>query len=163
MRSFEDLVARYDRKLYNLVVRLTGNPEDAADITQEAFYKAFRAWDSLENHSSAYPWLCRIAVNLCRNRFRDQARRQEEPLGDSEIVSEGLSPERAVQKAELAERVREAISELPWGYRIVATLRDLQGLSYQEIAEVTDLGVDVVRTRLARARGMLREKLEGYV
>ncbi len=160
VRDFEDLVALYDRKLYNLVLRLVGDREDAADLTQEAFYRAFRAWDSLKDRSRAYPWLCRIALNLCRNRARDAQRRPEEPL-DTEPVSDDAEPHGALEKAETAHRIRLAIDGLPPDYRVVVVLRDVQGLSYQEIADATGLGLDVVRTRLARARGMLRRRLEG--
>ncbi len=160
VRDFEDLVALYDRKLYNLILRLVGDREDAADLTQEAFYRAFRAWDSLADRSKAYPWLCRIAVNLCRNRARDAARRPEEPLEDEPLSPEG-EPQGRLEKAELARRIRSAIDGLPLDYRTVAVLRDVQGLSYQEIAEATGLSLDVVKTRLARARGMLRRRLEG--
>lgn len=163
VRDFEDLVVQYDRKLYNLVVRLVGNRDDAADLTQEAFYRAFRAWDTFEDRAHPYTWLSRIAVNLCRNRVRDRARRPEEPLEPDEHPDETAVPERAAQKAEMSARVRAAIDSLPLDYRIVAVLRDLQGLTYQEVADATGLSTDVVRTRLARARGMLRVKLEGYV
>jgi RNA polymerase sigma-70 factor (ECF subfamily) len=162
VRDFEDLVALYDRRLYNLILRLVGDRDDAADLTQEAFYRAYRSWDSLKDRSRAYPWLCRIALNLCRNRARDAARRPEEPLETDAAPGDG-GVHGAVERAELARRIREAMDALPPEYRVVAVLRDMQGLSYQEIAEATGLGVDVVRTRLARARGMLRRRLEGFV
>ncbi len=161
--SFEDIVAQYDKRIYNLVLRLVRDVDDAADITQETFLRAFKAWDRFEARSKPYTWLCQIAINLSRNRARDRARWNEEPVEEHAIMSPEPSPEQVLQKAELAELVRRAIDELPGNYRIVAVLRDLQGLTYQEIAEASGLSLEVIKTRLARARGMMRKKLEGYI
>lgn len=161
--SFEEIVALHDRKVYNLILRLVRNEDDAADLTQETFVRAYRAWSSFEGRSSPYTWLCQIAINLCRNRARDSARWDDEPVGDDSFASSLPTPEEAIHRKDLRERVRGAIDDLPPAYRVAVVLRDLQGLSYQEIAEATGLSVDVVKTRLARARGMLRRKLQGYL
>lgn len=158
-------MCQYDRRLYNLVLRLTRDADEAADVTQEAFVRAWRAWDGFEGRSAPYSWLCQIAINVCRNRMRDRCRRAEtgEDLAGAEMAADGPSPEESVECMELRDRVRRAVETLPWDYRLVVLLRDCQELSYQETAQAAGLSVDVVRTRLARARGMLRRKLEGYI
>jgi RNA polymerase sigma-70 factor, ECF subfamily len=171
--GFEGLVDRYERKVYNLVFRLIGDPDDAADVTQETFVAAFRAYGSFRGESSAYTWLCSIAVNKCKNRFRERDRRtgveglslDVAKLHETEAAAapSHADPEKSLERAELRSRVEEAISRLPDDYRIMTVLRDLNGLSYQEIADVTELTVDVVKTRLARARAMLRRSLEPYL
>jgi len=175
--SFEELVARYERRIYNLVYRQVGDPEDAADLTQETFVKAFRAFDRFRGESSVFTWLCRIALNLCKNRFRQRDRMRavagvsieemaesEEPgQAPQEVADWSQSPELLYERRELADRVQEAIADLPHEYRTVVILRDLQHLSYQEIAEVTGLTLENVKTRLHRGRLVLRRKLEPYV
>lgn len=175
--SFEDLVARYERRIYNLVYRQVGDPEDAADLTQETFVKAFRAFDRFRGDSSVFTWLCQIALNLCKNRFRQRDRMRavggasieemaepEEPgQAPLEVADWSQSPERLYEQRELVDRVQEAIAALPHEYRTVIVLRDLQHLSYQEIADVTGLTLENVKTRLHRGRLMLRRKLEPYV
>ncbi len=161
--QFEDLVARYDRRIYNLALRLARNPDDAWDVTQETFVRAFKNWDRFEGRSSAYTWLCQIAINLCRNRARDREHWSDEPVDDEALESPGPTPEAALQKAHLSEKIRRAIDSLPGDYRVVSVLRDLQGLTYQEIAEAAGISVDMVKTRLARARAMLRRKLDGTI
>jgi RNA polymerase sigma-70 factor, ECF subfamily len=171
--SFDDLVGQYERKVYNLIFRLVGDRDDAADLTQETFVAAFRAYPSFRGESSAYTWLCRIAINRCKNRFRDRDRqRGVEALSLEVAVPEdstptpapaGGDPARSMEQAELRKRVEVAIGRLPDDYRIVVVLRDLDGLAYQEIAEATGLSLDVVKTRLARGRAMLRRSLEPYL
>nr|MCC6484007.1 sigma-70 family RNA polymerase sigma factor [Armatimonadota bacterium] len=161
--SFEELVAQYDRKVYNLALRLVRNPDDAWDVTQETFVRAFRSWDGFEGRSAPYTWLCQIAINLCRNRARDREHWSDEPVEVETLESSEPTPEAALQSAQLSERIRRAIDSLPGDYRVVSVLRDLQGLTYQEIAEAAGISVELVKTRLARARAILRRKLDGVV
>lgn len=170
--AFDDLVDGYERRIFNLIYRLIGDYDEAADLTQDTFVAAYRSFESFRSDSSPYTWLYRIAVNVCKNRFRERERHPDIdslPLEDCEVViGEGTAihpptPERALERQEMRRLVEEAIQSLPDDYRIVAVLRDLQGLSYQEIAEAADLSVDVVKTRIARARGMLRRKLEHHL
>jgi len=169
---FDALVDRYQKKIFNLIFRLVGDRDDAADLTQETFVAAFRAFHSFRGESSAYTWLCRIAINRCKNRFRDRDRQRGveavslDGTGTAEIVpdaSAGHDPAHSLEKRELRKRVEQAIDRLPDDYRVVVVLRDLNGLSYQEIADATGLSMEVVKTRLARARGMLRRSLEAYL
>lgn len=171
--DFDDLVDRYEKPIYNLIFRLVGDREEAADLTQDTFVAAFRSFGALREESSAHTWLCRIAVNRCKNRFKEYDRRRGLEGGsldaDADIAEPAWTaygsgtPHLALERKELRERIERAIGQLPGDYRIVAVLRDLQGLSYEEIAEAADLSVDVVRTRLARARAMLRRKLAPYL
>ena len=174
--DFDGLLDRYEKPIYNLIYRLIGDREEAADLTQETFVSAYRSYSSFRGQSSPYTWLYRIAVNKCKNKFKENDRRKvfegpsldgdiefarSEPTATKDISHEG--PDEALRRKELKQRIEEAISQLPIDYRIVAVLRDLHGLSYEEVAKAADLSVDVVRTRLARARGMLRQKLEHYL
>ena len=174
--SFDDLVDRYERKIFNLIYRIVGDYDEAADLTQDTFVSAYRSFNGFRGDSNVYTWLYRIAVNTCKNRFRERDRRpdlqavslddgagREQCISDGGLIGPQPTPEGALERREMRKLVEEAIAGLPDDYRVVAVLRDLQGLSYKEIAEATDLSVDVVKTRLARARGMLRTKLEHYL
>ena len=170
--AFDEIIDAYEKRVFNLVYRLIGDYEEAADLTQDTFVAAYRAYGRFRHECSVYTWLCRIAVNHCKNRFRERDRRR--PYEDTSLdeveensggvpASDAVSPSEHVERKELRERVEEAIMSLPEEYRIVAVLRDLQGLSYQEIEEATELSMDNVKVRLSRARAMLRRKLAPYM
>lgn len=172
--EFEEIVDRYQKPIYNLVFRLIGDLDEAADITQDTFVAAFKAFSGFRGESSVYTWLCRIAVNRCKNRFRQAERRTaaETAVSDfDELLNNADQPGRAslenpfsvVERRELREHIERAIHSLPHDYRIVAVLRDLNGLTYKQIADVTGLRLEVVRTRLSRARDIVRRKLLGYI
>lgn len=172
--DFERLIASYEKPIYNLILRLVGNSEEAEDLTQETFVSAYRSYSDFRGEASVYTWLYRIAVNKCKNRFKERERHHshnsysldgssEEGESPLEIPSQEYSPEVAFERKELKEQILQAINRLPYDYKIIVVLRDLQGLSYQEISQVAELSVDVVRTRLARGRAMLRTKLEHYL
>lgn len=173
--DFDGLVDQYEKPIFNLVYRLVGDMEEAADLTQETFVSAYGSFSDFRGDSAAYTWLYRIAVNLCKNRFKakDRQRDYEGPSLDEDLSGDGVSlgdtlghsdtPDAHLERKELRLFIEQAMSQLPPDYRIVAVLRDLHGLSYQEIAEAAELSVDVVRTRLARARGMLRRRLAPYL
>ncbi len=177
--DFDGLVDLYEKPIYNLVLRVFGDAEEAADLTQETFVAAYKAWGSFRGDSTAYTWLYRIAVNLCKNKFRERDRRRQyeamsldessnadfdtsDPFGER-VADRSDTPAEALQRKELRALIEQAMRQLPPDYRIVAVLRDLQGLSYSDIAEAADLSVDVVKTRLARARNMLRRRLGPYL
>jgi RNA polymerase sigma-70 factor (ECF subfamily) len=166
--DFDSLVDSYQKPIYNLIYRLLGDRDEAADVTQETFVAAYGSWRLFRGESAAYTWLYRIAINQCKNRFRERDRRRqyEGPSVNDESWGDhrpSESPDGIVERRELKEMIEQAISRLPPDYRLVAVLRDLQGLSYADIAEAADLSVDVVKTRLARARGMLRKRLGAYL
>lgn len=178
--DFDGLVDSYEKPIYNLIFRVLGDPDEAADLTQETFVAAYSSWGSFRGDSTAYTWLYRIALNLCKNKFRERDRRRdyegpsldETPGGGSShfaptwqdrIQDPSATPDAALQRKELKELIEQAIRQLPPDYRIVAVLRDLHGLSYTDIAAAADLSVEVVKTRLARARNMLRRRLGAYL
>lgn len=169
--AFDEVVDHYEKKIFNLIFRLVCDWEDAADLTQETFVAAFRAYDSFRGESSVYTWLCRIAINRCKNRFRSRDKQRdieglsldETNLAETTATDGRSNPEKSLEQSELRNHVEQAIARLPDDYKIVVLLRDLQGLSYQEIAEATELSLDVVKTRLARGRAMLRRVLEPYI
>ena len=174
--DFDGLVDRYEKPIYNLVYRLLGDREEAADLTQETFVAAYRSYSTFRGESTAYTWLYRIAVNKCKNKFKEKDRRKEyeglsldggvDDEGSRNVIEKSViseNPEAVLRRKELKEQIEQAITKLPPDYRVVAVLRDLHGLSYEEIAKTADLSVDVVRTRLARARNMLRQRLESYL
>lgn len=175
--SFESVLTSHHKKVYNLLYRLVGNAEDAADLTQETFVRAYGAYPRFRGASSAvYPWLCRIAVNAGKNKFKELSRRHSHeafsldgPMSDSDSCLHGepgddsADPMGLVQRQELEGKIQEAVQALSVEYRTVIVLRDMNGLSYKEVAEVAGLSVDIVKTRLFRARGILRRRLAGYL
>lgn len=175
--TFDELVIKYERKIYNLIYRQVGDPEDAADLTQDTFVRAYAAYGRFRGESKVYTWLCQIALNACKNRFRQRDRRKphlgpslDEPMSDEESESRlreipdlSSEPGRLYERQELQKLVERAIDSLPPDYKGVILLRDVQGLAYQEIAEATGLTLEAVKTRLHRARLMLRRKLEPYL
>jgi len=157
--------------VFNLIYRLVGDYDEAADLTQDAFVAAYRAYGDFRGECSVYTWLCRIAVNRCKNRFRERDRQRLHESGSldgggDEIPGASASaaaPDKAVEAQELREMIEQAVSGLPEDYRVVSVLRDMQGLSYQEIAEATETSLDNVKVRLSRARAMLRRRLAPYL
>lgn len=176
-QTFDALVAAYEKKIFNLIYRILGDYEEAADLTQETFISAFRAFDKFRGDSKVYTWLYQIAVNHCRNRLRQRGRlhgmkvesldqpRDWEPEGQTshrEIADTTHAPHVVLEDKELHQRILAAVQSLPPDYRQVVVLREMHGLSYNDIAAVTRLSLDNVKTRLSRARAMLRRKLEHY-
>lgn len=174
--SFDAVVELYGRRIFNVIYRLVGDYDDAEDLTQETFVNAYRAYDRFRGDSAVYTWLYRIAVNVCKNRFKQERRSSrlrmeslDEPvMGEEgpmqrEVPDESLNPLRAVESRELQDVIHRAIQELPPEYRVPIVLRELQELSYAEIAEIMQIPVDTVKTRIFRARGLLRNKLGGYI
>ncbi len=175
--DFDKLVDRYEKPIFDLIYRLIGDPDDAADLTQETFVAAYRSLSEFRGDSTIYTWLYRIAVNKCKNRFKENDRRRayehrsldvsEDFEPNDKIMlqhfADQTAPEAVLEKKELRYCIEQAMSRLPPDYKIVAVLRDIHGLSYEQIAQATGLSIDVVRTRLARARNMLRRKLEPYL
>ena len=160
----ETLVRRYQDRVFSLVYSIIGGTDQVEDIAQEAFLKAFRSLKSFRGGSSFYTWLYRITVNTALNALRSKGRRQEaslEDLGGLEfLVDPDVGPAESAARRQLASRVREAIDRLDEQYRTIVYLRELEDLSYEEIAEVVELPVGTVKSRLFRARQHLKELLE---
>jgi RNA polymerase sigma-70 factor (ECF subfamily) len=174
--SFEELFARYERKIFNLILRLVGDYDEAADLTSETFVQALRGLPNFRRQSQPYTWLYRIAINLCKNHFRRKAHRAKVHAFSldqgQEIDGEELRPEledlrqepgRRLEVTELQRQVQAAIAALPPDLRLAVILRDSQGMSYQEMTEVLDCSLEAVKSRLFRARASLRKTLAPYL
>ena len=174
--DFDALYAKYEKKIFNIIYRFIGDYEEATDLTQETFISAFRHYDKFRGESKVFTWLYQIARNLCINRIRQRERQRslriesldqprdanDEDSMTREIADLSQSPHQKLEEKELRQRVLAAIESLPPDYKEVILLREFQELSYNEIVEATGLTLENVKTRLSRARGMLRRKLEPY-
>jgi RNA polymerase sigma-70 factor (ECF subfamily) len=164
IRAFEELVRTQQHRVYGLALRMLGSPAEAQDVAQEAFLRAHRGLAEFRGDARLSTWLYAIVSRLCLNRLagseRRLARHGEEAL--SRLVDARPGPDQALERGELEEALHRAIGELPEERRIVVVLRDVEGLAYEEIAEVLDLPVGTVRSRLHRARLDLKEKLERF-
>jgi RNA polymerase sigma-70 factor (ECF subfamily) len=166
-------VRRYQERIYATVYHMTANHEDANDLAQEAFIKAFQALRSFKGGSSFYTWIYRIAVNKTINFLKQRRNKSQMSLDDLDfnaehdpdlvaLVSE-KTPRREVGLAELQEKLNAAMLRLSEPHRLVVTLHDVQGLSHEEIAEIMDCNIGTVRSRLFYARQQLQAYLSDYL
>lgn len=162
--AFEELVAAYEKNVYNLALRMTGSPEDAEDMAQEAFLKAYNSIHSFRGDSKFSVWLYRIVSNVCLDFLRKRSKRQTVSLSaedeDGEEVQIDLadtaqSPEALLEKKLTRESVRRGLRQLPPDARQILLLREIQGLSYEEIGETLGLEPGTVKSRIFRARKRL--------
>lgn len=170
--SFSLLLRRYEGKIFRLAMNITQNREDAEDVLQEAFLKAYEHLDQFQGNSRFYTWIVRIAVNQAlmklRKRRSDRAVSLDEQIdtGEDTVVREIAAwdpdPEEQYSREELHQILETAVDDLAPIYRTVFTLRDVDGLSTEETAEVLDLTVPAVKSRLLRARLQLRDKLTRF-
>jgi RNA polymerase sigma-70 factor (ECF subfamily) len=171
-RAFDEFVIRYSGNVYSLLIRLTEDQEEARDLTQDTFLSAFKAIRNFRGDADLKTWLYRIAVNESRNRFRWWKRRNrsltisleaENVFGkNEEAVDLGESPEEVALRRERQRALRQALSELPPNFREVIVLRDIEGLSYEEVAAALEANVGTIKSRIARGREELRKKLSGF-
>jgi RNA polymerase sigma-70 factor, ECF subfamily len=171
LAAFEELVNRYESKIFRLTMNITGNREDAEDAMQDAFLKSYSHLKDFQGDSRFYTWLVRIAANEALMRLRrrrpnqfslDEPVETDEDLMPREIQDWGPGPDQRFAQTEMREILTKAIGELEPDYRIVFTLRDLEELSTEETAEAVGISVPAVKSRLLRARLKLREKLARY-
>jgi len=162
--AFEDLVLEYQKNIYNLALRMTGNTEDASDITQEAFIKAYNSLSSFRNDSKFSVWLYRIASNLCTDFLRSKSRKPyqsltvEDEVGEEaqlDIADDSFSPEVMLERSLTRDAVRRGLDSLPPEHREILLLRELAGMSYDEIANTLSLEAGTVKSRIFRARKKL--------
>lgn len=162
--AFELLVLEYQKNVYNVALRITGNAEDAADMAQEAFIKAFNSISSFKGDSRFSVWLYRIVSNVSVDFLRSKARRPSSSLSieneegetvELEIADESLSPEKLLETKLSSQAVRRGLDSLPEDYRQILLLREIQGLSYDEIAQILDVEIGTVKSRIFRARKKL--------
>jgi RNA polymerase sigma-70 factor (ECF subfamily) len=168
-RAFDVLVLKYQHKLVKLVSRYVRDPSEVMDVVQEAFIKAYRALPSFRGESAFYTWIYRIAINTAKNYLVAQGRRPPDGDIDSGDVDQiegetelkdNATPERLLLRDEIEETVMDAIAQLPEDLRVAITLRELEGLSYEEIAEAMDCPVGTVRSRIFRAREAINKRLQ---
>ncbi len=169
LEAFNGLVLRYQQHVYNLAYRIMGDEATAADVTQEAFLSAYRHLGSFHG-GSFQSWLLRIVVNACYDELRRRKRRPTVSLDETIVTEEGViefdlptsaeGPEQIVQRRELAALLQRGINRLPMEQRLTLVLSDVQGLRYDEIAEITHSKCGTVKSRLSRARATLRDYVQ---
>ena len=164
VNAFEKLVLEYEKSVYAITQRMTGNAEDAADMTQETFIKAYNSLSSFRGDSKFSVWLYRIATNVCLDFLRSRSRKPTVSLSvedddgeevELDIADESQSPERLLERGLTRDAVRRGLNALSPEYRQILLLREIQGLSYEEIADVLTLEVGTVKSRIFRARKRL--------
>ncbi|HDQ98721.1 MAG TPA: sigma-70 family RNA polymerase sigma factor [candidate division WOR-3 bacterium] len=170
--AFEELVRRHERKVYNIAYRMLGNPEDASEALQDTFLRAYRFLHRFQFKAQFFTWLYRIATNVSLTKLRRRkspvVMSLDQPVGDSgdmvfEIPDDQFSPDLLFKRRELQRKLQQAVDELPEDYRTVVVLRDLEGLSNEEVSKVLNLTVAAVKSRLHRGRLALRSKLESHL
>lgn len=170
--AFDQLVVRYSNDVYAVLMRITADREEAADLTQETFLSALKAVGKFRGEADLKTWLVRIAINESRNRFRWWKRRFREktfsidaPVGETETAfsetmpSRIANPEETVLQRERENRLTKALSDLPEIFREAVVLCDIENLSYEEIAQILQINIGTVKSRIARGREELRRRL----
>jgi RNA polymerase sigma-70 factor (ECF subfamily) len=174
--AFGQLVERYQRKVYTIALGMVKDPEDAMDIAQDAFIKVHRYLANFQGSSSFYTWLYRIVVNLCIDHLRRSSKKMTmdfdeniermDPLPEaSAVLSTGLdnNPSKNLGRKELAEHIREAVEALPPYHRAVIIMREIEGMSYTEMAKVMKVSKGTIMSRLHHARQKLQRALGEYL
>lgn len=174
--GFEKLVSRYQNKLLGYVARMTnGDRDEAEDIVQESFIKAYRSLDGFRGQSSFSTWIYKIATNLCIDHARARKRRpqsaysldepfdKDEEKGGREIADDRFEPGKGVERDEMRQLVRETVAAMPEKQRQVLVMCDLQGLSYEEISANLDIPLGTVKSRIFHARADLARRLRPYM
>jgi len=173
MQAYDELVRRYQERIYATIYHMTANHEDANDLAQESFIKAFHALKSFKGGSSFYTWLYRIAVNKTINFLKQRKNRMHMSLNDLDfntehnpdlvaLISE-QTPRREISLTELQEKLNEAMLKLSEPHRVVMVLHDVQGMSHDEIAKVMECNIGTVRSRLFYARQQMQALLSDYL
>ena len=169
-QAFGLLVSKYQRKLIRLLSRMIRDPAEVEDVAQEAFIKAYRALPGFRGDSAFYTWLYRIGINTAKNFLAAQGRRaptstefdseEAEGFEDGEQLRDNNTPERILMSKEIGNTVNAAMTELPEDLRTAIVLREIDGLSYEEIAQIMDCPIGTVRSRIFRAREAIAAKLQ---
>jgi RNA polymerase sigma-70 factor (ECF subfamily) len=171
-RAFDLLFSRYQHKIYGLVSRFVRDAQDIDDVVQEAFIKAYRALPRFRGDSAFYTWLYRIAINTAKNYLVARGRRpptadidaeDAEFMDGGDFLRESENPENQLSRDELAKAIDDAIRSLPDDLRSAVTLREFDGLTYEQIAEIMECPVGTVRSRIFRAREAIDQRIQPYV
>ena len=163
--NFDEIVEAYSNFVYNVAYKMMGNPHDAEDVAQDAFLSAYRAFGRFRGESRVTTWLYRITVNAALMRLRREQRRNSlrwVGIENLEVPSWDEAPEPSAINSELGEKIQEGIARLPPELRAVVVLRDVAGLSGREAADALDITVSALKSRLHRARVLLRQHLAEY-
>ena len=178
LKAMERLIVRYQDRIFNVIMKIVGNSDDAAELTQETFVKVIEKINTFKSQSSFYTWLFRVAVNttlnFCRKRFKVSTRSLDSIVGSddgqtgrklSEYLQESteIDPAELAQNKETGEIVMAALTKLDDNHRVVIVLRDIEGMSYAEITQSLDLELGTVKSRISRARAELRKILEAIL
>lgn len=163
-QQFEMLILKYQSRLFATILNVVKHRELAEDITQEAYMKGFDKLETLKNREQFYPWLKRIALNLALNHFERAKRVMDVENEDDETsfferIPDGESPEELVVKEELKRYVRHFVEALPDKLRVVVVLREMEDMSYDEIADLMNIPIGTVRSRLFNARQIIKDRL----
>lgn len=174
-KAFEEIHRRYEKRIYNAIYQMLGDVEDATDLTQDVFIRIYNGLSDLRAEEAFNSWIYRVAINLCRDHVRkfrrirldsleQGGRPDEEGAGSAiEIPDWTDNPERIVEREEMQQAVRTAVSALPEHYRSVVILHHLQGMDVTEIAKVVGCRVGTVKSRLSRGRDEIKRRLERYL
>ncbi len=163
VEAFDELIARHQDRVFSLAYRMLSHAEDAADVQQETFVQAWRNLRKFRRDAALSTWLHRITVNLCLSRRRRRQTEPLEPYMQETLLSSEPSGVACLQREETKATVRRAIASLPAHYRALIVLRDIEERPFDEIAQVLSCSIQSARTRLAKARKLLRERLEPYL
>lgn len=175
--AFERLIIKYQDRIYNVILKISGNKDDAAELTQETFVKLLEKIDTFKGNSAFYTWLFRIAVNLTFNYCKRRAKVPMKSLDKTAVEGDGdavqlkafladkseVDPAVIAQKKETGELIMKSLTRLEDDQRTVLVLRDIEGMAYAEIAETLDIELGTVKSRLSRARSNLRDILEAVL
>ncbi|MFP4251118.1 MAG: RNA polymerase sigma factor RpoE [Guyparkeria sp.] len=174
-RAFDLLVLKYQHRVQRLIARYIRDNEQVLDLSQETFVKAYRALDRFRGDSAFYTWIYRIAVNTAKNQLASDARggymvslnsggsdESDEPMIEPEALRDGGTPDALAATEQLKVAIDRAIGELPEDLRTALTLREMEGLSYEEIASVMDCPIGTVRSRIFRAREAIEQSIEPF-
>jgi len=171
-KAFDVLVLKYQQKVANLISRYIRDPVEVLDVTQEAFIKAYRALPKFRGDSAFYTWLYRVAINTAKNHLAAQSRRPPQDDIEAETaeqmdmgtrLKESATPEHLAMQEEIAQTIKSALEALPEELRTALSLREFEGLSYEEIAEAMDCPIGTVRSRIFRAREAIDNKLKPLI
>lgn len=167
--AFEQLISRYEKKVYTIAYRFIGNHDDASDLAQEALIKTFTALKTFRGESSFNTWLYHIVANVCRDELRRRKRYTVTSLDEPVVTEDGAverqtvdysqSPEKLYEEKETMAYIQKLIAELPLDYRLVLVMREFQSFSYEEIAGKLDCSLGTIKSRLNRARRILRDRI----
>lgn len=167
-KALEEILMAYEKKVYNIAYRFMGNEADAYDMAQEALIKLYRSITSFKHKSSFSSWVYRLTVNTCMDGLR---KRKREPVSLEFSIETGMSPEdtgtdspeEEILSIEKSEDIQKAINKLNDSYKSVVIMRDIDGLSYEEIAEYLEISIGTVKSRINRGRQQLKELLFDYI